>query len=353
MIERGQHTYKEIITQTDAWADGLNAFASIRDKMLARWQAHKPAQIIVTGCGSTHYLSQTTAELLQKLTHVPARAYPASELLLSSDTVWLDAPNTLLIAISRSGTTTETQKAVRVFRKRNGRSFWAITCYPESPLAQAADLILPAAAGQEQSVAQTRSFASMLVLAQMMAATLASMDTSLAQQLPALGQSLIMQTNDQMVALGQRQDFERFYFLGSGAQLGVASEAMLKMTEMSLSHSGAFHFMEFRHGPMSMANENALILGLISPENQTYEMQVLQEMERLGAHTLALNPTNNLAAASWQIQLPVSLPSWLLPVLYLPPLQLLAYYRAMKKGLNPDNPRNLEAVVYLDTAVFA
>ena len=353
MTQRGQHTYKEITTQTDAWADALEAFAAVQEEMLTVWQAHKPQQIIVTGCGSTHYLSQIMAELMQQLTAVSTRAYPASELLLSANTVWLDAPNTLMIAISRSGTTTETLEAVKGFRKRNGRFLWTITCYPDSPLAEASDLVLTAAAGQEESVAQTRSFASMLLLAQMMAATLGGKETAVAQQLPALGQALISQTETVIASIAQRDDISRLYFLGSGPQYGIANEIMLKMTEMSLSASGAFHFMEFRHGPMSMANKNALVVGLLSAENYVHEAPVLREMGQLGAQTLALNPTNNGTDADWQIQLPVDLPSWLLPLLYLPPLQLLAYYRSMGKRLNPDNPRNLTAVVYLDTAAFA
>ena len=352
MTKHGQHTYKEITSQTDAWADALEAFAAMKDAMMAAWQAYKPDQIIVTGCGSTHYLSQTAAELLQQLTAVPTRAYPASELLLSANTAWLDAPNTLMIAFSRSGTTTETLEAVKGFRKRNGRFLWTITCYPKSPLAKASDLVFPIESGQEQSVAQTRSFASMLLMAQLIAATLGGKDTMPAQQLPARGQALITQTEALMADIARREDIDRFYFLGSGPQLGIANEAMLKMTEMSLSFNGAFHFMEFRHGPMSMATENALIIGLVSPGTWLHEGQVLREMRALGAQTLALNPTIELLDTTWKIQLPVDFPAWLLPLLYLPPLQMLAYFRSMGKGLNPDNPRHLTAVITLDEVAF-
>ena len=352
MVERGQYTYTEITTQPKAWAGALNSFASMQDDMLAAWRTNPPQQIIVTGCGSTHYLSQTVAELLQQQTAVSTRAYPASELLLSANTAWLDAPSTLMIAISRSGTTTETLEAVKGFQKRNGRFLWTITCYPDSPLAAASDLVFAIEAAQEESVAQTRSFASMLLMAQMIAATLGGINIEAADQFPAIGYNLIQQTEELVATIAQQENIDRLYFLGSGAQYGIANEIMLKMTEMSLSHSSAFHFMEFRHGPMSMVTENALVIGLLSSDNYTHEAQVLQEMGELGAHTLALNPTKNTVNATWQVQLPPNLPACLLPLLYLPPLQLLAYHRSMGKGLNPDNPRNLTAVIYLDTAVF-
>jgi glutamine---fructose-6-phosphate transaminase (isomerizing) len=72
-------------------------------------------------------------------------------------------------------------------------------------------------------------------------------------------------------------------------------------------------------------------------------------MADLGGQTLALNPLSDKVEARWSIQLTPDLPAWARPVLYLPPLQLLGYYRAMSKGLDPDSPRNLSAVVFLDT----
>jgi glucosamine--fructose-6-phosphate aminotransferase (isomerizing) len=233
------------------------------------------------------------------------------------------------------------------FRQLDGQAVWGITCYPESTIAQETDLALLAQAAQEQSVAQTRSFASMLVLAQTLAATVAGKDTAPLAALPALGASLLEQSASRAESLGRRGDLERFFFLGSGRLYGLANEAMLKMKEMSLSHSEAFHFLEFRHGPKSMVNARSLVIGLLSPRANTHEEHVVDEMAALGAQTLTLGPT------SQQIRLDDQLPAWATPVLYLPPLQLLAYHRAMAKGLDPDNPRHLEAVVSLDPATFA
>jgi glucosamine--fructose-6-phosphate aminotransferase (isomerizing) len=147
-------------------------------------------------------------------------------------------------------------------------------------------------------------------------------------------------------------DVERFYFLGSGLHYGLACEAMLKMTEMSLSSSQAFHSLEFRHGPMSMVDERVLVAGLFSRPSYSQEVKVLDEMAALGANTLALMPLAAGSGATYEVHLAYHLPTWALPVLYLPPLQLLAYHRAVSKGLDPDKPRNLQAVIYLDRANF-
>jgi glucosamine--fructose-6-phosphate aminotransferase (isomerizing) len=352
-MKSGHYTFTEITTQATAWADALQTFAALESSLKQAWESLNPQQVLFIGCGSTYYLSQTAAALFQELTGVPSYARPSSEMILFTPQVLAAPSQTMLVTISRSGTTTETLVAIEKFRQLGGKAVWGITCYPDSPQANACNLVLPAAAAQEKSVTQTRSFASMLVLAQMMAATLGGQDTSIAQDLPNLGEQLIDDASLLMVELGDRADIDRLYFLGSGVQYGIANEAMLKMKEMSLSHSEAYHFMEFRHGPMSMVTEQALVVGLLSKQAFEHEQKVLAEMKNLGGNILALSPLSGGENTLQQINLPNNLPSWLMPVLYLPPLQLLAYYRTASKGLNPDNPRHLEQVITLNAKDFA
>jgi glucosamine--fructose-6-phosphate aminotransferase (isomerizing) len=347
-----EYTFTEITTQTAAWADALQAFSATEPLLKQVWKATQPTQALFIGCGSTYYLSQTAAALFQALTGTPACAHPSSELILSTPQVVTNPARTLLITVSRSGTTTETLAAIDRFRQLGGTAVWAITCDPRSPQAQASDLVLPAEAAQEKSVAQTRSFASMLLLAQLMAGSLGGQDLSMAPSLPQWGQRLLEETALFMQEMGHRVDIDRLYFLGSGFQYGVANEAMLKMKEMSLTHSEAYHFMEFRHGPMSMVTEEALVVGLQSLQAYAHEQKVLAEMKGLGGNILALSPVA-ADGHSQQIDLPQTLPAWLMPVLYLPPLHLLAYYRTESKGLNPDNPRHLEPVISLDATDLA
>ncbi len=352
MSQRGEHTLNEIMSQPQVWADTLAAFTAVRPELEERWREARPQRILVSGCGSTHYLSQAAASLLQDLTGLPAVAYPASEIVLFPHKMLREAGQTLLLTISRSGTTTETLRAQEVFRAHGGLGNWTITCYPESPMAAASEFVLSTPkSAQEASLAQTRSFTSMLLLAQLMAGGIAGHDTEAAAVLPKHAEALLNGSSDLMVALGQDMGIERFYFLGSGHQAGIASEAMLKTTEMSLSVSNAFHFLEFRHGPMSMAGGNTLISGLLSRTAVAAEQQVLADMNKLGARTLALNPTGKPSEATWEIGMPHDTPDWLRPALYLPPLQMLGYHRAMAKGLDPDNPQNLTAVIYLDSAL--
>jgi glucosamine--fructose-6-phosphate aminotransferase (isomerizing) len=313
------------------------------------WGALEPRQVLVTGCGSTHYLAQTAAALIQGMTGVPARGVPASELLFFPEQTVLDPTDTLLLVISRSGTTTESVAALEHFRRLGGAAAWGITCYPDTPVARESDFVLLAEMAQEQSVAQTRSFSTMLLLAQGLAAALTGQDIGPLQRLPDLCQASLNDHSDLAVQLGTAQGRERFFFLGSGPQYGVACEAMLKLKEMSISHSEAYHFLEFRHGPMSLVDDRTLVVGLLSSRAHTQEAAVLGEMAALGATTLALSPGGS-ASATHTVTLPADLPAWCRPVLYLPLLQRMGHARAVHKGLDPDNPRNLSSVIYLDPA---
>lgn len=350
MTQRGQHTWTEITGQPEAWRATLGAFTADRAALEDFLNQADFAQILVVGCGSTHYLAQTAAAVLTRRTRTPAHPLPSSELWLFPDTASPD--QTLLLTVSRSGTTTETLRALERFRETYGGPVLAVTCCPQSPLAQQANFALVTPGGQEQSVAQTRSFTSMLLLTQALAAVLARDEAGVERLhwLPDALEDLVARLGDLPQQLGTDQDIERIFFLGGGPLYGLANEAMLKTKEMSLSYAEAYHPLEFRHGPMSMVEEHTLVVGLLSDTGLTEELRVLEEMQGLGARTLALVEDSSVFT-DWQadhlVELRSGLSEWERGPLYLPVLQRMAYHRAVAKGLDPDQPNNLTAVVEL------
>jgi glucosamine--fructose-6-phosphate aminotransferase (isomerizing) len=251
---------------------------------------------------------------------------------------------TLLVAISRSAETTETVQAVKQFKQAKRGSVIVISNNAQRPLSILGDLNLIMPDGQEKGIAQTRSFASMYIAAVALTAVLANRSDLLEkmEQLPAIGQRLLTQYEDLAHTWGANLELERIYFLGSGERYGLACEANLKMKEMTLTDSEPFHFLEFRHGPISMVGANALVIGLVSEKNRALETAVLYDAARLGSQTLWLGEQQ------CDINFNAALPETIQNVLYLPILQLIAYYRAIAKNLNPDQPHNLDMVVKLD-----
>jgi glucosamine--fructose-6-phosphate aminotransferase (isomerizing) len=338
-MNAGQYTYTEIMSQPEAWLDTLDKLDH-HSHELKVLLAKNYQQVIFTGCGSTYYLALAAAALYQKTTGIVAKGLPASEIWLYPEYSLNKQHKTLLVAISRSGTTTETLKAVE-YVKQSGADVLTLSCYPTtlSTLGHV-NVILPA--GQEQSIAQTRAF-SVLYLATV-ALCLITREESLKtlEPLSASCRSLLSTHASRAKKLGGNLEFDRFYFLGSGPRYGLACELSLKMKEMTLSHSEPFHFMEFRHGPKSMVNEKTLMIGLLSETYYTQEQAVLNEMKNQGAHILSLGERR--AELSFHSGVTEDYRN----VLYLPVVQLLAFERSIAKGLNPDKPNHLDAVVVLE-----
>ena len=336
----GEHTFKEIMSQPDAWAKALDYLRAHLDEIEAV-NPHDFDQVIFTGCGSTYYLALAAA-LFQELGGVYARGLPASEIWLYPKGAYNAKRKTLLVAVSRSGTTTETVRAVESFRKNANGTVVTLTCYPQSDLARMGDVNLVLESGQEKSVAQTRAFSVLYLATIFLSHMWAGESLEALNVLPEVGGRLLETHAPLAKRLGQSHQFDRFYFLGSGPRYGLACELSLKMKEMTLSHSEPFHFLEFRHGPQSMVSDSTLLIGLVSEANGVHERAVLSEMKARGAQVLSLAEQNA------DIPFGSGLPESLRNPLYLPVVQLLAFERSLSKGLDPDRPHNLEAVVMLE-----
>jgi glucosamine--fructose-6-phosphate aminotransferase (isomerizing) len=150
--------------------------------------------------------------------------------------------------------------------------------------------------------------------------------------------------------VGARQ-FADYVCLGQGPFYGLACETALKLTEMSVSYAQSFHTLEFRHGPKSIVAPETLIIFLISEQGYDAEVEVLREIKGLGGTTLTVvNRANDHVRESSDllVELGFDLPEVARVSAYIFAGQLTGLYTGLKKGLDPDNPRNLTRVVVLD-----
>jgi glucosamine--fructose-6-phosphate aminotransferase (isomerizing) len=346
MPEKRSYSAEEILSQPRTWEQSLAALNQV-DGGLPEREGH--GQILVTGCGSTYYLSVWAAQAIQEVSGQMARPVPASELWLFPENWLLKNRSNVLIAVSRSGTTTETIHALEHFRNQGRGGHLVISCDPDSELAALSDAGVFFPHAKEQSIAQTRSFTNMMLGVSFLIER--QVGIGMADRLSSRGTDVLDGYRERIQHIGQDMNLQRFFFLGSGPRYGLACEAMLKMKEMSLSYSEAYHFLEFRHGPMSMVDDQSLVIGLLGKENHHRELSVLKDMKELGGHILALGNEHITDPPAWIDEyIPVDfsgLGSYG-DVLYLPLLQSLALERALAKSLNPDKPNNLNAVVVLN-----
>lgn len=294
-------------------------------------------RIVITGAGSSLYISQVAAFGMRAHSDLPAEAQPLSEVLLRPDAVFAgqslaDQP---LIVVSRSGSTTEAVQVIKAARAR-GQYTIAVTCRPHAPMASLADVTLAIPEGDEEAIVMTRSFASQTVLLMRLGARLG--DEAFAADLdalPAQWHSLapFIQRAFELAATNP----SRLVVLGGGAAFGLANEAVLKATETSQVPASAFHPLEFRHGPMSVCEPGMIVVGIMGGETEADERRVVTETAALGATTLVLGPDGPGADLDELARLPLALHV----------LQALALGIAVRRGLDPETPRHLEQVVVI------
>jgi glucosamine--fructose-6-phosphate aminotransferase (isomerizing) len=128
---------------------------------------------------------------------------------------------------------------------------------------------------------------------------------------------------------------------------------MLKVKEMSCSYAQSFHTLEFRHGPKAIVSSETLVTFILSESGFEAEVAVLEEIKKLGGVTFVVADTANAAvrrSADYLVELGLNVPEVARSVASIVPGQLLGFYTGLKKGLNPDEPRNLSRVVMLEGA---
>lgn len=341
-----QYTKDEILSQPDVWANTLTDWHDLDIGSFPNFTDYDQALFI--GCGSTYFISRWAARLTEALTGTISRAAPSSDILLNPQTWLSPSRKTLLVASSRSAKTTETIKAINKFNAEYTGDVIVITCNPDQTMGSQSQYVIDAVRAKENSIAQTRSFSSMMLGHALLIER--NIPAGMAAKLGTSGQRLLENYRERISQIANNKDIQRFFILGSGALYGIASEAMLKLKEISLSYSEAFHVLEFRHGPMSMVDSSSLVVGLLSDSGQEQELAVLREMKSMGAQTMVITDAvpENADAIDDLIVMGSELPLLWRSALYLPALQWLAYERGLSNGLNPDRPNNLEAVVVLD-----
>lgn len=339
---KGSQTYEEMLSQFSAWRANVESIKSHIEIVKDFFNSHRFHTIILTGCGTSFYLAQAGAVVLADILGIRSFAAPASEIFLFPK-IYTDQ-NTVLIAFSRSGTTTEVLKAVEVSHRR-GAKVLAISCRDKSPLINSADVSLVAINAEDKSVVQTRSFTTMYTMLLSLAAILGRRFDLIEELsvLPDFAEQTFFRTKPLMENLAQNEDLHFFVFLGSGHNYGLACGAMLNLKETTLSHTEAYHFLEFRHGPFSMVNRSTLVIGFLSDSASDLEIAVIKEAVAAGAHVLVLSQSL-VNEAHFCVVIP-GLTEYTRSIAFLPILHLFAFYKAVAKGLDPDAPPHLRRVV--------
>jgi len=345
-------TIKEIIEQPTSWNSTINYITQQRKYIKEFTDTLKNRNLIFTGCGTSYYLGLSGASIYSKIAKEKANAFPASDLLIFPESIFSNNTKYLTVPISRSGTTTETVLAAKSVKKDLGIYTLALSCYEDSELANICNMKLIAQNATEKSVVMTKSFTTMLLIIQIISAIKAENNDYEKNLtiLPEKGEMIVEKYQSTIQDIINNENMNKFIYLGQGPYYGLACESMLKIKEMSLSTSEAYHSLEFRHGPKSIVDSKTLLTIFISDAGVEYETNLLQEIKQLGAKTLVIceNKTKEISNyGDYIFELNSGLSDYERLILYMPISQLLGYYMAVHKGLDPDKPKNLTQVVTL------
>ncbi|ACI58006.1 glucosamine--fructose-6-phosphate aminotransferase (isomerizing) [Rhizobium leguminosarum] len=290
----------------------------------------RDAVLVYVGCGTSYYLAMSLAAYANGAGR-RAIAVPGAEWLNRAAFFWPDWKNTHVVAISRSGETTETVAAARN-SQANGAFVTALTVEADSSLAKAADAVVASATHAEEGIVMTASASLMLLLGLQMIgshipASIVSSAKVLAEKLDAALDKNVLRRN-------------HFVFLGGGPLFGIASEGALKLMEMSQVLTQPFHPLEYRHGPISLVDENTAAVMLYSTDQKDAETKLVDELRDKGAVVIGIGGPGD-------IELAVDFDLSLAGLALLPALQILGERVAQSRGIDTVEPRHLTKVVKL------
>jgi glutamine---fructose-6-phosphate transaminase (isomerizing) len=353
----GLHTLRETLSQPAMWAE---TFARLdATKTVGRLAAHFSAEEpwLFVACGSSYYLSQLVCAIWSRNFSFRCTAVPASEFLFAPEASLRSSGAKQIVFISRSGETTEVIRAAELLTNRVDVCTLGVTCNATSRLDELCTHMSTLPWADEKSTVMTRSFTSILLFFQLLGDHIAgggNAELSAAlKELPVFAQPWLDANADRIRKFIAKRKFADFVFLGQGAHYWLAQEAALKITEMSASYAQAYHTLEFRHGPRSIAGPSTLITFSLSDAADAEESLLVEELKALKAATLVVvnRATATLKASSdLLIELNVSLPEFARFAVTAIPAHLLGTEVGLHKGLDPDAPKNLTRAVVLGAA---
>lgn len=317
------------------------------------------SRVTIVACGTSYYAGMVARYWIESLARLPVDIDVASEFRYREPVL---EDGGLCIVISQSGETADTLAALR-YAKAHKQHTLAVVNVPESSMANEADSVLFTYAGPEIGVASTKSFTTQLtvlacfslVLAQakrqMSDADIATHTHAIAE-LPSRVADVLQQAAEVEELATHIHGARDMLFIGRGTSMPIAFEAALKMKEISYIHAEAYAAGEMKHGPIALIDDAVPIIAM-APRDGWFEKTVsnIQEAAARGGQIIVLSDTQGIkhlaGIAKHTLHVP-SVSAFMAPILYAIPSQLLAYYVAVLKGTDVDQPRNLAKSVTVE-----
>ncbi|HLL24677.1 MAG TPA: glutamine--fructose-6-phosphate transaminase (isomerizing), partial [Kofleriaceae bacterium] len=301
--------------------------------------------VVITACGTSWHSALIGEMMIEEMCRIPVEVEYASEYRYKNPIV---TSNTLVIVISQSGETADTLAAMREAKRRGARTLGLVNVVG-STIAREDDGGIYLHAGPEIGVASTKAFTSQVVALALFTLKLARLKNLSVEQgrriaqalaeLPAQVQSILDRADEIEALAEQFKSAHNFLYLGRGYNFPTALEGALKLKEISYIHAEGYPAAEMKHGPIALIDDLMPVV-VVAPHDAVFDKVTsnIQEVKARGGRIIALT-TREEPALKGQLDFEFRIPEtidMLTPILASVPLQLLAYYIAVKRGCNVD-----------------
>lgn len=325
------HEQPQILsTLATTYTDQINALSKVIDKAFGTF---------FIGCGTAFHACMAGTYLFSKIAHKHVNTAPASEFNYLEDFL---TKKSLIIPLSQSGETIDVIEPLNRAQKK-GSKIMSITNVLGSTIYRMGDYKMLLGAGPEKAVASTKAYIAKIAILTMLAYTLAGKPEKGKQTLIASEKEIEKLLNNgelpnikRIAAMLAKK--EHIYIIGRGLSYATALEGALKIKEVSYIHTEGLAGGELKHGTIALIAKGTPCI-VLAPEDETYDAIISNaiEIKSRGGYIIGISSKNNPAFDKW-----INIgDSGLSLITHIVPMQLLAYYIAVKKNLDPDKPRNL------------
>ena len=365
---RGSYAHfmlKEINEQPEAVVNTLSGRISLSDATVrledfpfTDEEVRAIDRVVLVGMGTSLHAAMVGRTWIETLAGIPAEFDNSSEFRYRGPLV---DSNSLVVSVSQSGETADTLAAMNEAAGRRAKQI-TLSNYAGTQTTRIADGTMLIRAGMEIGVAASKTFVcsltSLLLLAVYLGTRRGTLETGrrrrilegLARLPDMLAAPLASQSQYEKLAR-RYSGYSNFLFLGRGVNYPLAMEGALKLKEISYIHAEGYAAGEMKHGPISLIDENMPVI-VLAPRDGLYDKMLnnLNEVKARGGVVLAVatEGDDEIAAAADDVVYVPGAPSTIAPMLMAPPLQLLAYHIAVRRGCDVDHPRNLAKTVTVE-----
>lgn len=366
LVDKGNHRHfmaKEIHEQPEVLGHVLGHYVDPAEQTVELgdlpFDLATIPKITIVACGTAYYAGVVAKYWFEQVARIPVEVDVASEFRYREGAMM---PGGLALFISQSGETADTLAALR-YCKANGQHIASIVNVTESTIARESDHIFPTLAGPEIGVASTKAFVCQLMVLALLAVSAAhardeidaAEEARLAAELTAMPRHLseVLRLEEQIDRLSNELSNARdVLYLGRGVSFPLALEGALKLKEISYIHAEGYPAGELKHGPIALIDDTLPVI-VIAPWDKLFDKTVsnMQEVMARGGRIILLSDKRGIETAGDEATAVLQMPDvdpFTAPILYAVPLQLIAYYTAVHKGTDVDQPRNLAKSVTVE-----